>query len=119
MITSSMSRQVRGGTIALAACLLSVAAGTAAAASAADDSAGVRTMRVAYGDLNLATEQGSRALYARIEAAARQVCAPDDPRNLEAFAAARACKARAIARAVNDVHSPMLAAAYAAHRVRS
>jgi UrcA family protein len=113
MITSSMSRRLRGSTIALAACLLGAVAGTAGAAGVASD-ADVRTMRVTYGDLNLATEQGSRALYARIESAARQVCAPDDERNLEAVAAARACKARAIAQAVNAVHSPMLAATFAA-----
>jgi UrcA family protein len=118
MITSSMSRPVRGGMVALAACLLGAAAGTALATGAPDDSAGGRTLRVAYGDLNLATEQGSRALYARIESAARQVCAPDDQRNLEAVAAARACRARAIAQAVSDVHSPVLAAAYAAQRAR-
>ncbi|HXO63671.1 MAG TPA: UrcA family protein [Steroidobacteraceae bacterium] len=111
MITSLMSQRMRAGTVALAACLLGAAAGTASAAtSTADDSADVRTMRVSYGDLNLATEQGSRALHTRLESAARAVCAPEDGRNLAEVAAARACEARAIAQAVKDVHSPMLAA---------
>jgi UrcA family protein len=117
MITSSMSRRLRGSTSALAACLLGAVAGTAGAAGVASD-ADVRTMRVTYSDLDLATAQGSRALYARIESAAREVCAADDQRNLAAVAAARACTAQAVAQAVSTVHSPMLAAAYAAHRLR-
>jgi UrcA family protein len=117
MIISSTSRRLRASTITLAACLLGAVAGTASAAGVASD-ADVRTMRVTYSDLNLATEQGSRVLYARIEAAARQVCAPDDQRNLAAVAAARACKAQAVAQAVNTVHNPTLAAVYAADRSR-
>lgn len=116
MSTLSMSRRLRAGTLVFAACLLGAATGAAAAATAAGDSAQVRTTRVAYGDLNLATAEGSRALYARIESAARQVCGPYDARNLAEVAAARACQARAVAQAVSDVHSPMLAATYAARR---
>lgn len=118
MITLSMRRRLRAGTLVFAACLLGAATGAAAAATAAaaGDSAQVRTTRVAYGDLNLATAEGSRALYARIESAARQVCGPYDARNLAEVAAARACQARAVAQAVSDVHSPMLAATYAARR---
>ncbi|MFZ1097938.1 MAG: UrcA family protein [Steroidobacteraceae bacterium] len=108
MTTSLTSQRMRAGTVALAACLLGAAAGIASAA--ASTAADVRTMRVSYGDLNLATEQGSRALYTRLESAARAVCEPEDGRNLAEVAAARACEARAIAQAVKDVHSPMLAA---------
>jgi UrcA family protein len=117
MNTSLMSRPLRGATLALAACLLGAVAGTAGAAGVASD-ADARMLRVTYNDLDLATEQGSRALYARIESAARQVCAPEDQRNLAAVAAARSCKAQAVAQAVSTVHSPVLAAVYAANRPR-
>lgn len=69
---------------------------------------------VRYTDLNLATDAGNAALYARLESAARKVCAPSDIRDLGQMAAASACAQQAIARAVQDVHSPKLAAVYAA-----
>jgi UrcA family protein len=47
-------------------------------------------------------------------AAAHEVCAVDVFRDLRAVAASRACAAEAIARAVRDVNSPMLASVYAA-----
>lgn len=76
----------------------------------------VPTLTVRYADLNLSTEQGSLVLYGRIVAAARQVCAIDDIRDLRAFNAAKACREEAIARAVRDVNSPMLASVYAARQ---
>jgi UrcA family protein len=94
----------------LAACLIG-AAGSALAASPTDGGAAVK---VAYGDLNLASDQGNSALYARITAAARQVCFANgvDIRDLARYAEARSCEARAIAQAVQAVHSPRLAAIY-------
>lgn len=96
----------------IAACVAVSAAGSARAAAVADAPA----VTVRYADLNLATEQGSLALYDRIVAAAQQVCAPEDIRDLQAVAAARSCRQRAIALAVRDVHKPMLAALYAAEQ---
>ncbi len=92
----------------LAACTAIGAVGSAHAASA-DSPA----LKVRYSDLNLSTEQGSLALYGRIVAAAQQVCAVDDVRDLRAVAAANACREQAIAQAVHDVNSPMLASVYA------
>src|SRR5690242_20228312 len=102
---------------ALAACLIG-AAGSALAASPTD---GALTVRVAYGDLNLATDQGNSVLYARIRAAARQVCLSDrvDIRDLARYAEARSCEAQAVAHAVQAVHSSSLAAIYNAHSPRS
>ncbi|HEV2284987.1 MAG TPA: UrcA family protein [Steroidobacteraceae bacterium] len=94
----------------IAACVAVSAAGSARAAAVADAPA----LKVRYADLNLATEQGSRALYGRIVAAAQQVCAPEDIRDLRAVAAARSCREQAITQAVRDVHSPMLASVRAA-----
>jgi UrcA family protein len=92
----------------LAACTAMGAVGSAHAATA-DSPA----LKVRYSDLNLSTEQGSLALYERIRVAAYQVCAIDDVRDLRAFVAAKACREQAIAQAVRDVNSPMLASVYA------
>ena len=94
----------------IAACL---AIGTLGTARAAEPS-----VKVSYQDLNLSTEQGSQALYARIASAARAVCAAEDIRDLRARPAIEACREQAIARAVHSVDSPRLAALYAAHLQR-
>lgn len=88
------------------------AIGALGSAHAADADSPALTVR--YSDLNLSTEQGSLVLYGRIVAAAQQVCAVDDIRDLRAFNAAKRCRAQAIANAVRDVNSPMLASVYAA-----
>jgi UrcA family protein len=99
---------------ALAACLI---AGTAHAGSPD----GAPTVTVAYGDLDLSSEQGANALYARVAYAARQVCGASglDIRNLQAYAAERACESQAISKAVHDVRAPQVAASFAAHRGHS
>jgi UrcA family protein len=99
---------------ALAGCLI---VGTAHAAS--PDAA--PSVRVPYGDLNLNTERGANTLYARIAAAARQVCAADsvDLRNLQAYAAMRSCETQAIANAVHAVPAPKVAARFAARHEHS
>jgi UrcA family protein len=89
---------------ALAACLAVAAVANAESAPA---------VRVSYADLNLSTPQGSRALYARIESAANEVCRAEDIRDLQAMAARRSCRADAIEQAVRAVGSPTLAALYA------
>jgi len=92
----------------LASCTAIGAIGSANAATA-DSPA----LKVRYSDLNLSTEQGSLALYGRIVEAAHQVCTVDSIRDLRAVASAKACREQAIAQAVRDVNSPMLASVYA------
>jgi UrcA family protein len=92
--------------------LVPLAFGTAQAAT--PDNASAPQIVVKYDDLNLATSEGTQALYSRIETAARHVCAAPDNRDLGAVARSRSCQSQAIERAVQDVHSPQLAAAYAA-----
>ena len=93
----------------LATCTAIGALGSAHAANADSPALTVR-----YADLNLSTEQGSLVLYGRIVAAAQQVCVVDDIRDLRMFNAAKLCRQQAIAKAVRDVNSPMLASVYAA-----
>lgn len=97
---------------AVAFTVLSVGA-VISAGSAQAATADAPSLKVRYADLNLSTEEGSRVLYARIVAAARRVCAPDDIRDLHAYNAASACREQAIAQAVRDVNSPMLASVHA------
>lgn len=90
------------------ACTALGAVGSAHAATA-----GSPAITVRYTDLNLSTEQGSLALYRRIVAAAHQVCVVEGISDPRAVVAARSCREQAIARAVRDVNSPMLAAVHA------
>lgn len=93
---------------AFSACVVLAPALTHAATPAAALSVTVR-----YADLNLGSEAGSAALYARLESAARAVCGPSDIRDLGQFAAVQACQKAAIAQAVHAVHSTQLAAVFA------
>jgi UrcA family protein len=69
------------------------------------------SVKVSYGDLDLANAQGVQTLHARVTAAARQVCAPDglDIRNLKLFMIERACMSEAIANAEAAVQGTKVA----------
>ena len=112
MITANVKMPVRttARALGLVAGLLAGTLGTAYAATPSDD---VPSVVVSYGDLNLATEQGTLALYNRIIHAASQVCPQSDMRNLAGVAASKSCQSQAVARAVRDVHSAQLAALHA------
>ena len=110
-IKQSVNRFKSVAALALGGCLLTGALGLAQAAPKED---AVPAVAVAYGDLDLSSEAGSTELYRRIVVAAHRVCPAGDLRQLAEFTAARACQAAAIARAVNGVDSPQLAAVYAA-----
>jgi len=99
----------------VAGCLF---AASAAMAGEPPQSADVPHVAVKYNDLNLNTDQGAVALYHRIVAAARLVCPTADGHDLKGFVASRSCQAAAVARAVQAVPSPQLAAVYEAHGPR-
>jgi UrcA family protein len=86
---------------ALALSTLMLLAGAAHAANRVGD---VPTRTVSFGDLDLSTAHGAQALYDRIEAAAREVCAGTE------LVEVHACRARAIEEAVKYVGSPLLSA---------
>jgi UrcA family protein len=94
----------------LAGCLLAGTLSVAQAASPEATDAGVPTLVVSYGDLNLSTTEGNAALLQRITTAARRVCPLEDSRNLARAAYSNSCRAEAVARAVHDINSPQLAA---------
>ena len=95
-----------------AAIAVMLASGFAVPAGAADDTE-LRTITVKFGDLNVSDPEGAAALYARIHAAARTVCAgPDD-----VWSRMRAynCVQKATTEAVNKVNEPALFVAYNQH----
>lgn len=97
---------------ALTACM---AVGLAGMARAATPDAGP-SVTVSFADLNLASPKGIDTLYARVSAAAHQVCAPGgvDIRDLQATAVERACVSNAIANAVRDLPDARVASSLAA-----
>ena len=99
--------------LAAGAATLTTASAATPGVTAASD-ADVSAIVVRYGDLNLATEQGTKALYRRIAFVAKQVCPDGESRGLENLNRARACQRDAIARAVQSVHNERLAAIFSA-----
>lgn len=79
-------------------------------ASAGQPAADVPHTAVTYSYSDLASDQGTRALYARIKRAARSVCPSYDPLDLIAFSASRECQRQAVANAVRQIGSERLAA---------
>jgi UrcA family protein len=69
------------------------------------------SVKVSYGDLDLANAQGAHALHARITAAARQVCAPNgfDIRDLKLYTVERSCMSEAVANAERKVQATKVA----------
>ena len=76
-----------------------------------------RSVKVSYGDLNLASDAGAQVLYGRIVSAAREVCEAGrlDNRDLRAVSIERRCEAQAIAAAVSSVNNPRVAALHESH----
>lgn len=93
------------GLIATATCLMIV---TPALAAGAD--APAKTVR--YSELNLQNAAGVHTLYARLHAAARQVCATQDGRSVRESMAYRHCVSASLERAVREVRNDAVLALY-------
>jgi UrcA family protein len=68
------------------------------------------TKIVAYGDLNLDTEQGAKVLYARLRNAAQNVCSPLEGRSLTDKTLWQSCFANAVGSAVGKVNKTSVTA---------
>ena len=93
------------GVLAAALALVSPTVGSATEM----DADGLQT-NVYYTQLDLATTQGSRALYRRLENAAEEVCPVGNSLLPGAVAASKECQRQAIARAIGQIGSSRLAA---------
>ena len=101
--------------LAAGAATLLVGAANIASAASVDE---VRSVNVRYDDILIDTELGNTVLYRRIVSAAAQVCGNPDMRDLDAVTATKTCQRTAVERAVESVHSQLLAAFYSAHLMR-
>ena len=114
MITANLRNPASSAWLTtLTACVLVGACAAARAEVPGNSASALRAdtpaITVSYHDLDLATTQGSTALYGRISEAARKVCAVSDIRDLKALAATSACEREAVSQAVREVHSTPLA----------
>ena len=89
---------------------VALAAGAAGAATVHDDAP---SLLVHYDNQSLTTDSGVQHLYRRILGAARQVCPEEPIRDLGANARVQACRARAVAHAIQHIGNTRLATLYA------
>lgn len=101
------SMTLRAGRVSLA--FLATTALSMAFAFGADSAAGPPTVRVRFGDLNLASPRGIAALYRRLVYAAETVCSPYlQTASLIPPASFVACRKKAIADAIASIGRPEL-----------
>jgi len=117
--SSRTSNHVRAGLVAVAGCLFAVAmSGTGTAFAGGTDSGDATpSVRVSYAGLDLASDAGAQILYRRIANAAERVCENGGSRELTATWARRRCERQAIARAIEQVGNPKVAAILASATV--
>lgn len=98
-------------------------AGAAAAADGPGRSASPQgdalTTVVRYGDLDLSRDEGARALYARLRAAASRVCEPLDSRDLRFQQLQAECYQKALSDAVRQSGSERLAVLHSGRNERT
>jgi UrcA family protein len=75
----------------------------------------VHFVEVRYSDLDLTRSEGAAALYQRLQAAAKSVCASLDARDLASQMRFRDCVQTGIGSAVAKIDRPVLTAYYKAH----
>lgn len=81
-----------------------------AAAAVAVPTADALSVTVRYGDLDLASAAGTRALYRRLVVAAKQVCPDSGSREMTILRFEETCRNQAIVNAARQIPSPQLAA---------
>jgi UrcA family protein len=106
---TAIKTQLNSTASMLAAALLTFICIASGAALAAEPSQSL-TKLVHYGDLNLDSEQGAQALYARLRWAARQVCSPLESIEISRQRQWEKCFNNAVANAVGQVDKTTLSA---------
>jgi UrcA family protein len=67
------------------------------------------TRTVAFGDLNLDSDQGAKVLYARLRQAAQYVCgSSEDSRDLNRWAIRQTCVKNSLSDAVRQINKPLV-----------
>ncbi len=116
--TPNASFRPRAFTAALAALGVFAAAALASPTVASANGGGFET-NVYFTAQDLATEQGTRALYRRIVSAAEDVCPGSDSLYPNVVNKSKECQRAAIARAIGQIGSARLAAVDAKEVARS
>lgn len=109
MKTTIKTQSISAASILTAAFIALSGAATVLAAQAAEP-APSHTQIVRYGDLNLESEQGAKALYMRIRGAAENVCFSLDGRNFIEKKLWQGCFDQAVASAVLQVNKTRVTA---------
>ena len=111
MNTMTLSKQIRRSPAVAIVGAFALSFGTI---TWAGDELGVPKANIRYGDLNLATAQGAKVLYERINSASYAVCQSfDRDRNYNPDpSAVQACRKKIIADAVTKIGKPTLFAVY-------
>ena len=116
--TPARATAVTAATLAaLAALAGALLAASLAAHAAAPQEASV-SVAVRVAELNLESAAGTRVMYQRLSAAARQVCGRAEVRELREWALIDACYQRALADAVGSVRNERLSALLASQHGR-
>ena len=100
-------------TLAVAAFTAAGGLGAPMVATAAQPAVEAPQVTISYSPHELASEQGTRALYRRIRTAAESVCPGWNSRDLDEWAASRECQSRAVAQAIGQIGNARLAALHA------
>jgi len=96
----------------IAAALVAIACAAGAPTAQASEPGQPLTKKVAYGDLNLDSEQGAKTLYARLRSAAREVCTPFESIELARRIVRQACVDHAVTSAVGQINRPTVTAVH-------
>jgi UrcA family protein len=90
--------------------MVTIACAVISGSAAATEPGNGLTRAVAYGDLNLASEQGAKALYGRLRFAAQQVCASLENPDLSQQKVRQNCVDSALESAVSKINNPLVSA---------
>lgn len=101
---NAFKTQAKSTAFILAAGFFAFGCAAAGGKAHADDRQQPLSKIVAYGDLNIDSDQGAKVLYARLRSAARDVCFPLESRDLVRNRWQR-CFAAAVASAVAQVNA--------------
>ena len=103
-----MFTTARNGLVALVATIATGAGLLCGPAQAGSADREIPTVRVQYGDLDLTADAGVRALYQRLQVAAKQACRSFEGREIVRSTDHRSCYNRALSAAVTKVNLEML-----------
>jgi UrcA family protein len=114
MKTNTMSKVLCGAVIGIATAVsMAASAGNYSETVISTSAEGLRTTAISYADLDLVSTEGKATLEHRISRAAREVCGPSNYREAGSLRRAtenKSCYESAVARAMEQVFSPQLAA---------